>query len=175
MKKGNSAPFFMLITTLGHLLGYRSMKRMNTIEAKPGQARILYSLRAAGQLSQAELAKRSCITAPSMTVALKKLEHMGLVEKTLDSEDKRIVRISITEKGLAQVQKIEDAIQGMDQLICENMTAEEKIIFRRLLLQVISNLEDNEEKDVYEVMREVHLDMHEHKSPHRKRGKQVDE
>ncbi|MGF6989607.1 DNA-binding MarR family transcriptional regulator [Lachnospiraceae bacterium PM6-15] len=165
MKKDNGAPLFMLITKIGHLLGYRSMKRMNTLETKPGQARILYSLRADGQLSQAELAKRSCITAPSMTVALKKMENIGLVEKALDSEDKRIVRINITEKGLEQVQRIDDAIQEMDQLICENMTAEERIIFRRLLLQVIANLGDNEGKEMYKMMREAHLDMHEHHTP----------
>ena len=46
-----------------------------------------------------ELSSRMHVTSPSITQLVTSLEERGLVVRTMDREDRRSVKVSLTEKG----------------------------------------------------------------------------
>lgn len=57
-------------------------------------------------LTLKEIGNRTLIDSSSMTVLVDKLENDKLVERHLDSEDRRAIRVLITEKGQAIAQEL---------------------------------------------------------------------
>ncbi|HEX3010434.1 MAG TPA: MarR family transcriptional regulator [Syntrophomonadaceae bacterium] len=53
-----------------------------------------------------EIGNKSLIDSSSMTVLVDKLEKDGLVERQLDTQDRRAIRVFITEKGREVGQKV---------------------------------------------------------------------
>lgn len=156
------APVYMILRQLVHLSKYQALKRMEEFDLKPSQAGILFALSCSGKLSQRELAEKIGITPPSMTVALRKMEDLGYIMKEPDEKDQRIIRIMITEKGSGCVGKIKEVIEKMEILLYENISREEQMLFRRLLLQMRQNLLASKEfrgMDMEVIMRNTHPPM----------------
>ena len=77
------------------LLGPAQEQVLSRFDLQPGEFDVLASLRRAGSpfvLSRA-----------GMTHSLDRLEAAGLVERTLDPQDRRSFRIRLTDRGLARV------------------------------------------------------------------------
>ncbi len=72
-------------------------------EMTPEQYWLLRLLNRAGSLSVGELANELGITTSSATVACKRLEKAGLLTRERWADDERIVRVALTEQGLAQI------------------------------------------------------------------------
>lgn len=140
MKNDNDVPVFMLMHQIAHLGRYRAMKEMTSFELKPNQVGILFILECKGKLSQKELAAKIGVTPPSMTVALRKLEEQGFIVREPDEEDQRVVRICLSEKGKDCIEEIHRSMDGMEELVYRGMSHEERLLFRRLLLEARNNL-----------------------------------
>ncbi|MCB6201793.1 MarR family winged helix-turn-helix transcriptional regulator [Extibacter muris] len=141
----DDVPVFVILHRLIHMSKYQAFKRLDDFDLKPSQAGILFVLSCNGKLSQRELAERIGITPPSMTVALRKMETRGYIEKEPDEKDQRIIRILLTEKGESCVEDIRTVMDEMEAVLYQNMTQEEKMLLRRLLLQMQENLLDSKE------------------------------
>ena len=63
----------------------------------------------AGPCRVTDLAARESVTQPSMTALVGRLEVRGLVTRGPDPDDRRAVRVSITEAGRAQVLEVRAA------------------------------------------------------------------
>lgn len=63
------------------------------------QSFILYSLLEDDGITLKEIGTRTLIDSSSMTVLVDKLENEGMVERRLDSQDRRAIRVFITDKG----------------------------------------------------------------------------
>jgi DNA-binding MarR family transcriptional regulator len=72
-------------------------------EITPEQYWLLRMLNRAGSLSIGELATQLGITASSATSACKRLEKAGLLTRSRQADDERIVRVSLTTQGTAQI------------------------------------------------------------------------
>jgi DNA-binding MarR family transcriptional regulator len=72
-------------------------------EMTPEQYWLLRLLNRADSLSVGELANELGITTSSATVACKRLEKAGLLTRERWADDERIVRVALTEQGLAQI------------------------------------------------------------------------
>jgi DNA-binding MarR family transcriptional regulator len=72
-------------------------------EMTPEQYWLLRLLNRAGSLSVGELANELGITTSSATAACKRLEKAGLLTRERWADDERIVRVALTEQGLAQI------------------------------------------------------------------------
>ena len=70
-----------------------------------GVFRALAILERQGTMRAGELAECLDIRAASMTETLTKMEVRGLVERTRDGEDSRIVKVALTEKGMDELAK----------------------------------------------------------------------
>lgn len=82
----------------------RASSPVQRAEITPEQYWLLRLLRRKGALSIGELAEAIGVTGSSITTACKRLEKAGLVTRERQSEDERMVRVLLTEKGREQVE-----------------------------------------------------------------------
>ncbi len=163
-KHPEDAPLHMILQHLMHLSKYQAMHLLERFDLKPGQAGILFTLNCYGNLSQRELAQKTGVTPPSMTVALRKMEELGYVKKEPDANDQRIIRILLTDKGKDCIEAIKAIVKHMEEIMCRGMTTEEKLLLRRLLLQMEDNLLDSKtfkDIDIHILMNRMHPSMNE--------------
>lgn len=89
------------------------------------QHRMLIHLDKDGMLpSQRELAAKLDITPAAVTVALKKLENDGYIERTL-GQDTRYNEIKITEKGRELLDRTHELFLRVDSAMLDGFSAEE--------------------------------------------------
>lgn len=130
----------LLMKQVMHLYVQRSMYLLREWDIHPAKAGMLWALKYSGGLSQKELAKKMGITPPSMTAMIKKMEAEQLIEKHQDEKDQRIARIWITEKGKKIADEMDIILKQLEQESFQNMSEEEVMLLRRLLLQIKENL-----------------------------------
>lgn len=81
----------------------RLLRPMRGSGMTPQQYWLTRHLRKVGPLSIGELAQALGITTGSATVACKRLEKAGLVVRTRQLEDERVVQVALTEQGHARI------------------------------------------------------------------------
>lgn len=163
-KHPEDAPLHIILQHLMHLSKYQAMHLLERFDLKPGQAGILFTLNCYGTLSQRELAQKTGVTPPSMTVALRKMEELGYVKKEPDANDQRIIRILLTDKGKDCIEAIKAVVKHMEEIMCRGMSMEEKLLLRRLMLQMEDNLLDSKtfkDIDIHILMNRMHPSMNE--------------
>lgn len=140
MKNIEDASVFIVMHQLMHLSRFHAVRRMEDMELNPSQAGILFILNSHGRLSQRQLAEKIGITPPSMSVTLRKLEELGLIHKEPDEKDQRIIRICLSEAGKEFIEKLKSIMDGMEEILYQGFSVEERLLFRRLLLAMRENL-----------------------------------
>ena len=114
--------------------------RTNETGVHPGQVPLLFALSQGGPMSQKELGDALLVKPPTITVTIRRMERGGLVCRTRDAADQRVMRISLTEQGRRAAELMCQRIEGMEKLAFQNFSTEEILLFRRLLLQMRQNL-----------------------------------
>lgn len=76
--------------------------RGETVDLTLAQLSILLTLLDQGPIRMTELAAHERVRTPTTTVAIRRLEKLGLVKRSRDPSDLRAVLVDITPKGLAQ-------------------------------------------------------------------------
>ena len=109
-----------------------------------GQERLLMELWQQDGLTQTELSDRLCIEPPTLTKMLSRLEKTELLEKRKDLEDARVSRIFLTEKGLSFQKPVTELWLSMEETILANLALEERLLFRRFLMQIYNNLKSSQ-------------------------------
>jgi DNA-binding MarR family transcriptional regulator len=67
----------------------------------PAQRSILFALSGEGPIRMVELAAHERVRRPTITVAIRRMEKLGLVQRSRDARDLRAVLVDITPRGLA--------------------------------------------------------------------------
>ncbi|MGH2355923.1 MAG: MarR family winged helix-turn-helix transcriptional regulator [Chloroflexota bacterium] len=106
-----------------------------------GQEWILLRLREQEGGTQSALAEDCDVEGPTMSKALQRMQKAGLVARKEDATDARVSRIYLTEQGRALCDKVDEIWAELEQRTLADLSIEERILLRRLLLQVRSNLE----------------------------------
>jgi DNA-binding MarR family transcriptional regulator len=75
--------------------------RVATGDLTLAQLSILFTLLDQGPIRMTELAAHERVRTPTTTVAIRRLEKLGLVERSRDPSDLRAVLVDITPRGLA--------------------------------------------------------------------------
>lgn len=82
-------------------------------EVPPSQIRVLFYLKGHGENTMSTLAHNLHISRPNLTPIIDKLLEDGYVERNANSKDRRILLISLTEKGW-------ELLNHMNQTVIEN-------------------------------------------------------
>ena len=113
----------------------------------PGQPELLISLNGKNGQSQRELSEDLNVKASTVAVMIKRMEKTGLIRREQDEKDQRISRIFITDEGKEICSKLKKIHVQIEEEAFKNFTIEEKLLLRRLMMQLRENLEDACGKD----------------------------
>lgn len=123
------------------------MSMYREFDMNRSSAGVLFLLYQRKTMSQKALAEQLNVTAPSITSLIQKMEKTGYITRRPDDQDQRVMRLSLTEKGKSCIQSVKDVAERMEKIIFEGMSVEERLLFRRLMLQVNENLDNYERKE----------------------------
>ena len=118
----------------------KAQELLTKIELHPGQEMLLLRLWPGDGLTQSELAGDLCISPATMTKMLDRMAKTGLVERRTDVEDQRVSRVYLTAEGRSLREPVEGIWHEIEAQSLVNLTMDERILLRRLLLQVYENL-----------------------------------
>jgi DNA-binding MarR family transcriptional regulator len=100
---------------------------------------VLLTLRRQGKglaLSPSELAQDMMISTSAMTNRLDRLQKRGLIERQADPEDRRALRIVLTEAGFALADRIVVSHVAAEERMVSALTPDERAQLRRLLAKI---------------------------------------
>lgn len=136
----NSDSLYHIFGEIVRLHYHRSHNLLEKLGIYPGQPPMLIALYHKDGQSQKELAEKIKIKPATITVMLRRMEKADLVTRRQDTEDQRISRVYITEKGKKTCEKLKEVFNTLNGECFSNFTDEEKVLLRRLLMQMRDNL-----------------------------------
>jgi DNA-binding MarR family transcriptional regulator len=118
----------------------KAQELLSRIDLYPGQEFLLLNLWPKDGLTHTEVAENLCVQPATVTRMLDRLVKTGLVQRRTDADDQRVSRVYLTETGQELLQPIEQVWQELEEVSFANLTLEERLLLRRILLQVNENL-----------------------------------
>ncbi len=106
-----------------------------------GQEMFLWHLWQEEGLTQSQLVERMCVQPPTVSKMLDRLEKVGLVERRSDASNSHLSQVYLTELGKGRQRDVRAIWTTMEQRLTQGLSMEERIVLRRLLLQVHENLQ----------------------------------
>ncbi|KPU45487.1 organic hydroperoxide resistance transcriptional regulator [Oxobacter pfennigii] len=128
---------FFQVMRLHHI---RSHTLMGMQKIHRGQPPILGLLWDKDGRTQKEISEELHLQPATVTVMLQRMEKSGLIERRSDSEDLRISRVYLTDKGKQIKDNVEEAIKRLEDECFDGFTIEEKLLLRRFFIHMRDNL-----------------------------------
>jgi DNA-binding MarR family transcriptional regulator len=132
-----------LLGVIGRLQRTQLNEALAGIGVYAGQERFLWHLWRQDGLTQSQLVERLCVQPPTISKMLDRMEKAGLVMRQPASDDSRISRVCLTEQGRRSQEAVAEVWKNIEQRLTEGLSVEERLLLRRLLLQVYENLTHN--------------------------------
>jgi len=129
-----------LIARICHVHRNLVQKKLAKFNMHVGQEMFLLPLWEQDGMNLTQLAGQICVQQATVSRMLDRVEGSGLVRRTKDPEDGRVSLVYLTPKGRDLLEPIARLWQEVDEVMMKGFTFEERLLFRRLLLQVYSNL-----------------------------------
>ena len=104
------------------------------------QSFILFSLMEKDGLTLTEIGNRTQIENSSLTTMVDRLEKEELAKRSLDSQDRRVIRLFITEKGLVLAEKVLDEGSRLNSYL-KGQLGQNGDIFLESLMKISESLE----------------------------------
>jgi len=114
---------------LGHKIRFQ-------FAGKGSQERVLEILKERGDITQRELTERLGIKPGSSSELLAKLEHAGMIRRSPNERDRRVMNLSLTEAGREQAAKVDGLREKRQEEMLSVLTSEEKEALLGLLEKV---------------------------------------
>ncbi len=106
------------------------------------QSFILFCLQEENGLTLKEIGSRTLIDSSSMTVLVDKLEKDELVKRQLDSQDRRAIRVFITDAGMEMADKISSVISSLNTVLFDLLGEGNQKEFIHGLNNIVNGIED---------------------------------
>jgi DNA-binding MarR family transcriptional regulator len=118
--------------------------RMNEALAEKGltisQYAVLAHLREDESLSNAELARRSFVAAPTMIRIVQDLEKLKFLQRTESPSHKKVVDVTLTQKGKSALRSCDSIVMAIQKQMLAGLSAAEVETFARLLVSCTNAL-----------------------------------
>jgi DNA-binding MarR family transcriptional regulator len=125
-----------LLAQLGAHAASQFAERLTVLELAPPDAGILRLLRAAGGLSQQELASKLQIHPSRLVAILDNLEKRGFVERRANLNDRRLYSLYLTKDGEQILEKIGKVAREHQDALLSALSREERDELAKLLLKI---------------------------------------
>jgi DNA-binding MarR family transcriptional regulator len=94
------------------------------------------------EMSGADLSRRSFVSAQAGNEIVAHLERKGLIERTPDTHNRRILRMRLTREGERVVEACEGWMDDLEKAMLARLTQRDVSTLRRILGTCVSNLRD---------------------------------
>jgi len=119
----------------------RAAALLATIGLNIGQEILLLELAGAEGRSQAQLASAAGCQAPTITMAVRKLEAAGFVQRTATADDARVVIVRLTDEGAALIPRLHELWCQLAEESVAQLSATDRNALLRMLTRVSQALE----------------------------------
>lgn len=109
-------------------------------EFNGAQGRILYVLWQEDNLPIVELSRRTGLAKTTLTGMLDRMEASGFLNRTYDKQDRRLIKIVLTDKAKELNDKYNTVSDRMGELFYKGFTEEEITTFEETLERLLVNL-----------------------------------
>jgi DNA-binding MarR family transcriptional regulator len=129
-----------LVAQVARLHRQRADELLGHIGLHVGQEMMLNALWTKEGVAQTELTRKMGVQPATVTNALQRLERNGLVRRTPDTEDQRVVRVFLTEAGWALRADVERQWASLDRESFDGFSGDDRDLLGGLLSRVRQNL-----------------------------------
>ena len=105
-----------------------------------GQEQVVQALSAAGTMTMGDLASVLRVRPPTASKTISRLAALGFVERRAESGDGRVVRVRLTELGLAKAEAIERIWDDVESELLDGFDNKERRRLRKFLRKTARNL-----------------------------------
>lgn len=112
------------------------------------QSRILFMLWLEDNITISELSKKTGLAKTTLTSMLDRLETQGQIKRVLSTEDRRAIRIVLTEKARSLEKPYEVARDSMRNINFKGFSSEEINDFEVKLVKILNNLNEYAENNI---------------------------
>jgi DNA-binding MarR family transcriptional regulator len=115
-----------------------------------GEQNVLAALRRAGEpyeLTPTELYRSLLVSSGAMTNRLDRLESAGLIVRTPDPDDRRRIRVGLTDRGRDVIDAALDTHVAALGEMFDGLTDDDADTLERLLRGILRRLEDREQRE----------------------------
>lgn len=114
------------------------MQNRAVYNQKPGEVMVLYFISTNIEeddpgLMVSDISRKLNVTSPTVTQHINSLEDQELVERHADPNDRRVVRIRLTDKGRMYIQRINEARLTMFVGLVDHLGKEESLLFAEMM------------------------------------------
>jgi DNA-binding MarR family transcriptional regulator len=117
---------------------------LNALGIHLGQEMLLFRLWDKDGVTHSEIAECICVEPPTVTKMLQRMETAGLIERRQDNQDARVSRVYLTPKGRELEIPVSRVWQDLETITVKGLSESEKLLLRRLLMQIRENLDDTD-------------------------------
>ena len=90
--------------------------------------------------NQCEIAEALRVSAQSIALSTKRMQHAGLLVKDVDTNNLRRNKLSLTPKGIETTARCRERFDNLDSRMCNGLTRDELYMFCDVLDKMIANL-----------------------------------
>jgi len=131
-----------LIAKIHQLSGriFSKLLKKHQIEINPAQGRIMFVLWRNDNIPIQELAKKTSLSKTTLTSMLDRLETRGYIKRVPSKEDRRKIRIKLTEKDRNLHEQYRQVSLEMTDLFYQGLSNNEIDLFEKQLEKTYKNL-----------------------------------
>jgi DNA-binding MarR family transcriptional regulator len=112
------------------------LKKLSDLHLTAVQGMVIRFLYDNDRLTSSELGKKTDLDSATLTGVLDRLEAGGFVERRQNPEDRRSIRIHLTEKGKAAGEKVAQLMDEANTEFLHGFNASEEVALRSLLNRI---------------------------------------
>ncbi|MGU3536538.1 MarR family winged helix-turn-helix transcriptional regulator [Methylobacterium sp. A54F] len=116
--------------------------RLASLNLFAGQEQVVQALAVAGTMTMGDLAATLRVRPPTASKTISRLAALGFVERRAEAGDGRIVRVRLTETGLAKAEAIERIWDDVEAELLDGFDGKERRRLRKLLRRAARSLAD---------------------------------
>ncbi|MDR1797574.1 MAG: MarR family transcriptional regulator [Clostridiales Family XIII bacterium] len=106
-----------LLTIAQHAVFVQTSEKLAKYDITPGQYGVLNYLWENGDATPKDLAAALALENSTVSGVLDRMQKKGLIDRRIDEEDRRSVRIALTPKGAALKKDVLQAIEEMNEAV----------------------------------------------------------
>jgi DNA-binding MarR family transcriptional regulator len=126
----------LLMIKLGRITMHRFTEALEPYGIRPRDVAALIELRDHGELTQQSLCGRLHLDPTNLVAILNELEARGYATRRRDPEDRRRHLVEVSKKGIAVIEKVSEAMDGVEDELLSGLDPAERTGVEQLLTSI---------------------------------------